>query len=62
MHRLHDEGAKITHMTGHMLHERSFWGILAILAVLTLLFTLIIMFGDEIPNYEMAPPTPYGYF
>ncbi|VGO11644.1 hypothetical protein PDESU_00189 [Pontiella desulfatans] len=60
-HLIHDEGVKITHICVNLLHEKSFWGILAILAVLGLLFKLILLFGDKMPLREFGIPSPYGY-
>lgn len=46
IHHLHDEGAKIIHMTGHMLHEKTFWGIVGIVALIAALFALLVLWGN----------------
>ena len=59
MHHLHDDGVRVAHFTGHMLHEKSFWGILAIVAVMITLFTLVVLFGeDAMEGYRGT--LPYG--
>ncbi|MEA2069127.1 MAG: hypothetical protein U9P12_08005 [Verrucomicrobiota bacterium] len=61
MHLLRKDGAKVAHMAGHMLHEKSFWGILAILAMIALLVTLVVLFGTDVHMQEYGIPIPYGY-
>ena len=58
MHHFHDGSVKAVHFTGHLLHEKSFWAIVAILALIVGLFTLLVLFGSGTPmqNY----PIPYG--
>jgi hypothetical protein len=63
MHHMHDEGLKATHYTTHMLHERSFWGIMAILALIAALFTIIVIYGNNAALQEYSAPIPYApYF
>ena len=59
MHHVHDGSAKVAHYTGHMLHEKSFWGILAIVALIAALFTLVVLFGENaMQGYRGT--LPYG--
>lgn len=58
MHQLHDEGIKIAHYTGHMVHEKSFWGILAFVLIAVALFTLLIATGNDTTLHNM-PIYPY---
>ncbi|WP_372809117.1 hypothetical protein [Pontiella sp.] len=62
MHVMHDEGARMSHSFMHVLHEKSFWGIVSIIAVLALLLTLIVLFGEKVPIHEYGIPSPYGYY
>lgn len=62
MHQLHDESAKVAHWTGYLLHEKSFWGIVAILAVLAGAFALLVLYGKQIPMLEYSVPFRYGPF
>jgi len=62
MHLLHDESAKMTHWTGHLLHERSFWGILAISALIAAAFVLLILYGKQLPMEQYNVPIRYGPF
>jgi hypothetical protein len=59
MHQLHDESAKVAHWTGHLLHEKSFWGIVAILAVLAVVFTLLVLYGKQLAMQEYSAPFRY---
>ena len=60
MHHLHDGSVKAMHYTGHLLHEKSFWAIVAITALIVGLFTMIILFGSDttMQNYSI----PYGRY
>lgn len=60
MHQLHDGSVKTLHVAGHLFHEKSFWGIVIILAMLTALFTLLVLFGKYIPMEKYSIPTHYG--
>ncbi len=62
MHHVHDGSVKATHFTGHLLHERSFWGILAILMLIAGLFALVVIFGTESMPEEYVPIMPYGFY
>jgi hypothetical protein len=62
MHLMHDEGVRVAHVSMHVLHEKSFWGIVSILAVLALLLTLIVLLGEKLPAYEYGIPSPHGYY
>ena len=63
MHVMHDDGAKVLHFSNHVLHEKSFWGIVAILGLLAILVTLVVMFGELEPMEEYRFMTPHGpYF
>ena len=46
---MHDEGAKAVHFSGPIMHEKSFWGVIALFLLLVTLFTLITLFGDQLP-------------
>ena len=62
MHVMHDDGVKVLHFSSHVLHEKSFWGIVAILGLLAILVTLVVMFGELEPMEEyrfMTPHVPY---
>jgi hypothetical protein len=59
---MHDGGIKAAHFTGHLLHEKSFWSILAILTLLAALFTLVVLFGDKSPDPSFGVPLPYGRY
>lgn len=60
MHYLHDESGKFMHFTEHMLHEKAFWGVLAIvtLMVLAALFAMLIHTDNHSP---LLMPT-YQYY
>jgi hypothetical protein len=61
MHHFHDGSVKAAHYTGHLFHEKAFWSIVVILALITGLFTLIAFNGNDttMQNYYF----PYGpYF
>lgn len=62
MHHLHDGSAKMAHWTGHLLHERSFWGMVTILAVIIAAFTLLVLYGKQLPMEEFSVPIRYGPF
>ena len=62
MHHLHDSTAKVAHLTGHMLHEKNFWGIVAILAMIAGLFALIMLHGGHAPLRYYATPQIYPYY
>ena len=57
-HMFHDGSAKVAHYTGHLLHEKSFWGILALLVLLAGALVLIAIFGDDIATKSFN--MPYG--
>ena len=58
VHQFHDGSVKVAHYTGHMLHEKAFWAILAILALIAGIFTMLVFFGNSpmMQNYGV----PYG--
>jgi hypothetical protein len=60
VHQLHDEGARVARQGSHVFHERSFWGIVAIMAIIALLFALVVLFGNRFPIQHYGIPTPYG--
>jgi hypothetical protein len=47
IHQIHDESIRLRHMTGHVLHERSFWTIAFIVLMLAVLFSLLILAGNN---------------
>ena len=57
-HNFHGHSAKAAHYTGHLLHEKSFWGILIVAALLTGLLILIASLGDNIDAKTFT--VPYG--
>ena len=58
MHHFHDGSVKAVHYTGHMLHEKAFWEILAILTLIAGVFAMIVFFSNSpmMQNYGV----PYG--
>jgi hypothetical protein len=58
MHHFHDSSVNAMHYIGHLLHEKSFWAIVAITALIVGFFTMIILFGSgtTMQNYS----SPYG--
>jgi hypothetical protein len=60
MHHFHDGGVRAVHYTGHMLHEKTFWAILGILALVAGLFTLIVLYGGDVTMQHYSVPVPYG--
>ena len=58
MHHAHDSSAKAAHYTGHLLHERSFWAILAFVALTAGLLALVAIFGRDatMQEYYRMPP------
>ena len=58
MHQFHDGGAKVAHYTGHLLHEKAFWIILAFVLLTAGLFTLIVLLGNgaAMQDYRMTWP------
>ncbi len=62
MHHVHDGTIKAAHLTGHLFHERAFWGIVAIATLIIALFTLIAILGEGVPVQEYSQPLPYGYY
>jgi len=57
-HSFHDHSTKAVHYTGHLLHEKSFWGILVVVALLTGLLALIALLGGNIDAKNFT--VPYG--
>ncbi len=55
---VHDERLKVARYMGYLLHEKSFWGMVAILALIAGMLTLIAWFGSNpiLQNYYI----PYG--
>ncbi len=60
MHHFHDGSVKAARYTGHLLHEKSFWGIVVILTLIAGVLTLMALFGSGavLQNYSM----PYGLY
>jgi hypothetical protein len=59
-HHLHDGGVRIFRQGEHVLHEKSFWGIVAIIAAAALLFALVVLLGNRFPPQQLGIPAPYG--
>lgn len=57
---VHDGRVRAARYAGHLLHAKSFWGILAILALVVGMVAILIWFGVEAPirNYTI-PYAPY---
>lgn len=62
MHHFHDGSVKAAHFTGHLLHEKSFWAIVGILALITGVFALLVYLGSEAPMQDYRMPMPYGTY
>ena len=60
MHVIHDDSVKVLYFSNHVLHEKSFWGIVAILGLLAILITLVVLFGKFAPMEDYQFMTPYG--
>ena len=60
MHLMHDEGVKIAHYTGHLLHEKAFWAFLGIIAAIAVIFSLLLLLGNDTAiEYRVFPyPLP----
>jgi hypothetical protein len=58
----HDSGGKVVRFTGHLLHEKSFWAILAIVVALAGLFALVAYFGNDASMRDFNMPMPYGVY
>jgi len=60
MHHFHDGGARVAHYTGHMLHEKAFWLILAFVLLVAGLFMLIALSGQDaaMQEYYRVPLFP----
>jgi hypothetical protein len=58
MHLLHDESVRIAHFTEHLVHEKAFWAFLGIVTVMALLFSLLLLLGDENAIDYRAYPFP----
>lgn len=58
MHEVHDDGLKIAHYAEHAVHEKRFWGMVALIALLVSLFAFLIMMSGN-ANYQDAPMSPF---
>ena len=47
MRQVHDESARIMHLTVRMVHEKEFWGMVGILALITALSTVLMHWGHN---------------
>ncbi|MEE9368388.1 MAG: hypothetical protein V3V05_05940 [Pontiella sp.] len=56
MHHFHDDSVNAMHYIGHLLHEKSFWAIVAITALIVGLSSLIILFGSGNNDTELQHP------
>jgi hypothetical protein len=56
-HHVHDNAGKVAHMTTRMIHERSFWGMVLILALIAGMFAMVILLGDNtvFMDYRTVP-------
>jgi hypothetical protein len=60
-HHFHDGTVRVMHYTGHLLHEKAFWAIVALITLLIGMFALLVLFGNDSPmmrNYNI-PFSPY---
>ena len=63
IHHFHDSSARAVHSASHLLHEKSFWGIFGILALIVGLLTLIAFLGRTTTLQNYGVPVPYSpYF
>ncbi len=60
MHYFHDSSVKAAHHASHLLHEGSFWAILAFAVLTAGLIALVVLFGDSsaLPEYYRMPIAP----
>jgi len=59
MHHVHDSTVRVAHYTEHMLHEKSFWGIVGIVALIATLFTLVVLYGENMMQSQRSI-LPFG--
>jgi hypothetical protein len=60
MHRFHDGGIRVAHYTGHLLHERAFWEILALVVLIAGMFALVVLYGSgSMMQHYHVPYGPY---
>lgn len=59
MHHVHEESVRVGHKAVQMLHEKSFWAMLAIVALLTTLFSMLLMYGNNNLMQHYSIPMPY---
>lgn len=59
MHVAHDGSVRVAQRSNHMLHEKSFWEIVAVWGLIALLFTLLVLFGENTFLQEYSVPAPY---
>ena len=58
LHHLHDGAAKATHATSHLFHEKAFWALLAVVALIAALFALVVIYGQG--NVMPSTPMPFA--
>lgn len=62
MHHAHERSTKAARFTSHLLHERNFWAVIAIVALIAGLFVLIAYFGSSMAMSNYGVPAPYGVY
>ena len=58
MHLMHEEGVKMMHYTGHLLHEKAFWAFLGIIVAIAVLFSLLLLLGNDMAIEYRSYPYP----
>ena len=58
MQQFHQGTERAVHMTGYLVHEKSFWAIVAILVGIAALISLLMIFGQNsvLENYHAPIP------
>mgnify|MGYP001079043681 CR=1 FL=1 len=60
VHVLHEGGLKVFHATGQLMHDKRYWGVLALIALAVALITLAVNYGSPLPPIEYGMPVPYS--
>ncbi|MCF7816446.1 MAG: hypothetical protein K9M54_01075 [Kiritimatiellales bacterium] len=60
MHHAHEGSTKVAHFTSHLFHEKNFWAIVAIVALIAGLFALIAYFGSDVAMNHYRVPLPFS--
>ncbi len=57
-HHLHDGSMKLAHYTGHLLHEKTFWAFVGIVTIIVVLFSILLLLGNDAAIEHQAFPYP----